>query len=265
MGDPGNTFSWKLFLNEADAIANSPDNNSTIFDLDNSMGWVQGITSSDNNAYIEIYYDETIFANGQTWYLVYAEFSADVCVARRRFDLTVTDNTFYLSLGADFATCNTNHGAVFNWDDIDDNPQPDYIDFTVTMHKGLDFSLNSWEFTVSANMSQMNYSYVSAVALGSSTGGGAVTVTDGGANSIFVSVSGPVNPADQSDEITIRINLTGLVHEDEIIELEITDDTEKARSGTDYEVVTDGNGNGDKTQQITINPLPATTNIAVVD
>ncbi len=282
MGNTGHSYTWHLFDNLADAQANT----NVDYTLTGAETWANTVVTA-GNADIEIKFIDANFNGGQTWYLVYSEWDNTAgtgnCVARRSTQIDIIDNNFYLTLAADGEICNPLAGSVLNWDNIDglglghsgtSTNMPTYVDFTIQMNKAANFVLNTWVFRGTITRLDLNYLLVSVrtttgVLTGTSAGGGSFTITDNGNGTFDVVVNTPTDASVLNDYIVVRANITGLVHEGERVQLDVSGG--EAHSGSvNYGVVTTDNlllpsAPGDRQQLQTIFPLPATPNITLVN
>jgi hypothetical protein len=285
MDTPTNTHQWKIFNDLDNANSDVAEDGTNTFVLDTEP-WKKNDQIIGSDAYIELYFNKTIFTAGQTWYLVYSEFDPNAgtgnCVARRSLALTMVDNSFYLTLGSDQTDCNTLDGQVLNWDDIDwlgldhsgtNTFIPTYVDYSIKMHKAANYTLTDWILDGKVTLLDHNFNCVSARAIdsaasGTSAAGMLFTINQVTDSTFSVTVNGPSAPADPailSDSILLRVYVKGLVYVGERVQLSVTNGV--ARSGTIYTVRTDddvGKGSGDRQQVQTILPLPATQNITCV-
>ena len=273
MGDVANTPTWQL--------TNLTSSLSPIV-LD-AQSWITHAKidragTAEDSAYVTIKFVNTVFnVSDGTWTLIYSEMNGDDCIAKRSFDITPTDNSFYLTLGDDDTNCNALNDQVLNWDDIDwkgqghsgtNTPIPTYVDFTVKMNKAPTFTISSWLFDDTISFLNSNFSYISARAIDSSaTGTSALglsfAITQGSGNKFSVLVNGPSTSV-ASDSIVLRVYISGLIYVGEGVLMTVKNGV--ARSGTNYVTRTDddvGKGSGDRQQVQIILPLPATSNIAI--
>lgn len=277
MGAAANSVTWELRKDNKDNLTGKLDL-STLFSENEK--WMN-IYSEDDYAAIEIKFaSEQGFANDQTWYLVYSEWDGTEgtgnCIAMRSFEIKLEENTFYLSMGDDDDDCNSLHGEVLNWNDINGNDIESYVEFTVQMNRMDDFDMNSWSFSGTISFDQSNYSFIRVRSVGdeltgSSGAGENFTISDDDGSGTFTvsvdaeEVTASEPPAEDNDFITLRVFVSGLVYEGETVTLTVSNG--KAKSGTNYPKETDDNTNkgGDRIQENEIFPLPATSNIAIVN
>jgi hypothetical protein len=280
VGVSANSVTWELREDD-------PENPASTLDLSTLDGggaaWIdiysENVSETDYAA-IEIKFDgDEGFANGQTWYMVYSEWDGTAgsgnCTAVRAFEITISENTFYLSMGDDNDACNSLDGQVLNWNDINSVDIESYVDFTVQMNRQDDFDMNTWSFTGAITFDQSNYDFIRVRSVGNTLPGNSdasevFTITDDGTGTFTVSVDAETvtpsdPPADYTDFITLRVYVSGLVYEGETVILTVSEG--KAFSGANYPKETDDNlsEGGDRIQEQTILPLPATPNIAIVN
>jgi hypothetical protein len=264
MGNTANDVTWELFDNLAEAAD---------YTLNGIQSWATA-AQVGSNAEIEIYFDDAVFTTGQTWYLVYSEMNGSNCVAKRSVTINPVENTFYFSMGADASDCHPLDGEVLNWNDVDDEKPGVNLDFTVTLHKTYNFNIKSYTF--SGTVATTGYTFTGAT-LGT-VGGATLPATDYTIAynttlktfTVTINVS-PLYDGASTDEVTVDIVLqvavAGLVYQGDDVTVALTGGS--ATSGTNYTVLTDVDDpppNPTKQdQQLTILPLPATTNIAILE
>lgn len=235
------------------------------------------LDGTDTYAYIEIKFVDGLFANGDIWTLIYSEWDdtdgSGKCVAKRSVTINPVENTFYFSMGADASDCHPLDGEVLNWNDVDYEKPGVNLDFAVTLHKTYNFNIKSYTF--SGTVATSDYTFT-GVTLGT-VGGDALDASDysittdvgNGTFSVTILDDPPYDSesnADATVNIVLQVAVSGLVYEGDDVTVTLTGGS--ATSGTNYTVVTDVDApppDGTQDQQLTIKPLPATTNIAILD
>lgn len=255
-------YDWYIF--ETEAAANSFTEGTALL---NTLDYVDGIDLVSGTATVEIYYDKEVF-NDTEVFLVFSEYSqlTGVCIARRIFPITIIDNTFYFSAGADLENCHPLEGEVLNWNDYNGQNYEVTYDFTITLHKAGNFNINNYTFEGKISLGDDNYDLVSITVPGSissdlNTANGDFSVTMNNATYI------ENNASEITQDITLEVTVTGLIYESENIIVRLT--RGQAESGLNYTITTNEESpppsGTNRDQQITILPLPATPNIAIVN
>jgi hypothetical protein len=280
MGAAANSVTWELRKDNKDNLTGKLDLSTLFSENEKWMDIYSEDVSGDDYAAIEIKFEDTNFANGETWYLVYSEWDGTEgtgnCIAMRSFEINLEENTFYLSMGDDDDDCNSLHGVVLNWNDINEQAIESYVEFTVQMNRMDDFDMNSWSFSGAISFDQ-DYDFIRVRSVGdeltgSSDAGENFTISDDDGSGTFtvsvdaedITASEP-DPLADNDFITLRVFVSGLVYEGETVTLTVSNG--KAKSGSNYPKETDDNTNKgiDRIQNNEILPLPATSNIAIVN
>ncbi|MDX8337955.1 hypothetical protein SLH46_02095 [Draconibacterium sp. IB214405] len=161
------------------------------------------------------------------------------CSTIRELEVEVISNTFYLNMFSDASACHDSTGLIL----ASGASGPTTLYFTVNLNKDNAWSIDTWEYDFSVSVDGSDYSLSSVkvddgAELG--TGGSYSDISVTGTEStseIAVVIDGPV---------TAGTNVTVTISNGEAIK------------GV---VVTPDNGSGDKTQILTLNPLPNTTDI----
>lgn len=273
MGNSANTVGWKLYKGTI-ANAATPPTDGTSYMLTPSGTQTWAVPAVDgSNAYVDITFADNVFAAADgTWTLIYSEYSVvnGNCVAIRTMQITPEANTFYLTLSADASDCHPLNGEVLNWDAINNTPVEAPQTYTVTMHKSDLFHTKSWEFTATPSFDgPSGYTYSGAgkeAYTGTSSAGNSYTVTYTATTVKVVVVTTTNNTSEET--VSFPVPISGLVYKGVDATISLTEGV--ARSGTTYEVVTNDNLKlpavpPDRSQTITLLPLPATSNIAIVD
>ncbi|MCF8357405.1 MAG: hypothetical protein K9H26_01515 [Prolixibacteraceae bacterium] len=273
MGDAGNTYEWIIYDNEAEAINGTAPDGSDSYELTNALSWVKGRTILEGNAYIEILFDENvnIFSNGATLHLIYAEYSGGACLARRRFDINIIANTFYVTLPANDFTCNSMTGSI--WDNaagvLNIRDEITTVPFTVSMLKADNFTINSWEFTGSFTVTSgsVNNSIHSIMPFAATNGQTSPEGYDweitGDETSFTLTVTVDDAEVFNTDDVTFEVQLIGDITSDYAVQLSIEQSSVKAYSGSSYIVETSDNGSGSYTQTRTLWGIPNTSVVYV--
>ncbi len=160
------------------------------------------------------------------------------CYTQRELDVSVIANTFNLTMSADAEECHDSTGLVLGTG----ASGPTTIYFTANLNKDAGWTIDSWEYdfsvAIAGSYSLVSVSVDSGADLG--TSGNYANNSVSGSNTtseIAVVVSGAVT---SGDDVTVALS-NGF-----------------AIKGT---TTTPDNGTGDKTQVLTINPLPNTSAI----
>lgn len=161
------------------------------------------------------------------------------CSSTRELPVSVIANTFFLSMNADGSECHDLQGQVLEPNATGNTT----LVFTVNLNKDASWAINSWIFDFSVNVSTdftlQSVKVNGGSNLGTSGSYAAQSVTGATATaSIEVVINGPV---ETGAGVTVDVS------------------NGKAIKGT---ISTPDNGTGDKTQVLTVNPLPATSPIS---
>jgi len=255
MGNTANSVSWQLYAGD---LSGSPVAISASYFVPRTVG---------ANAEIEVYFDQTFFSANTTWFVVYNETnSAGSCVARRSIQINPVSNDFFLTVPVGTTTCNSYSGRLWpnTIADISAVSSLNTVDFTVTMNKAIDFPTDGWSFTGVVTMiaGAGNNTLQSSVAIvGNSLRGGTCAVT-GTAASFNLTVTGPADLGETTDEVTVRVSVLGDVTSD--FELQLVVSNGQALSGSsNYVVHTNDNGTGNKQVRMTIFGVPNTPRITI--
>jgi len=218
------------------------------------------------NAEIEIRFVEAIFEASPTWFLVYSETNAaGSCVARRSLQINPVDNNFFLSVAQYDTTCNSYSGRVWpnTVDDISDADSLNTVDFTVTMNKPDNFHTDGWSFDgkVTLVVAGPNTLQNGMNILATSLRGGACSFT-GNSGNFHLSVNGPVDLDQTTDEVTITVEVLGDVTSDFEVQL-IISNGEAFSGSSSYTVTTTDNGSGNKQIRKYILGIPNTSLISI--
>ena len=256
----GSSYDWTLYPTSADAIAET--NGISL----SAQGWVS-LSDDGSTASIEIKFVDATFDALETWYLVYAEYSDDVCIARRSSQIDIAANSFFLDVDAGTYACNSFTNTV--WDNGDGSlntpEQISTVQFTINMNKASDFATDGWSCSGSLAFQTSNsYDFAATIftiTSGSSTAG-TWNLTDNGGGSFDLDVTAD-GDGDTSDAVTITVQVEGEITED--FELRLTISGGQAESGDPgtYVVVTDDNGTGTKISDQTVFGIPNTSEISL--
>jgi hypothetical protein len=275
MGNSTNTVTWELQNGSGPITAVT---NSSTYGGETYINIATEPEGSDTYAYIEIKFLDGLFDNGDTWTLIYSEWNGTVgsgnCEAKRSVTINPVENTFYFSMGADASDCHPLRGEVLNWNDVDTETPGVNLDFTVTLHKTYNFNIKSYTF--SGTVATTDYTFT-GVTLGL-VGGATLPATDytigyNTTNKTFaVTINVPplydgARTDDATVNIVLQVAVAGLVYQGDEVTVALTGGS--ATSGTNYTVNTDVEDpppiGTNLDQELTILPLPATSNIAVLD
>lgn len=244
------------------------------YDLEDSgnSSWatLSAATVNGGAEIVSIFFDREKFTTGD-WYLQCSEFQdidgTKQCVSAREFKITITENTFYLTLGDDGSVKNSQHEVEHKFDEVDadDNKYSTTINnssaswYSVTMHKADNFKPDSWSFTAT-----FDQTVTPANSCAATVSEGSVSVSDAptaGDNSYTITVTGPFT----SNEVTVSFSVTfnEPVHKDVAPKLTVTNGlamvngspvAETKDNITQYPV--SPATPGDREQQITVLALP---------
>ena len=267
VGDIANTHIWVL----------ADENEAPVDTIDISDPRVTNLdvaTASGGNEDISIKFLNSYYSGDTTIYLQYyelADFGGGVeCVSARKLKINITENTFYFELAVDDTTCNSQSGVVHTYESMDTETFETTVDLTVTMNKESDFVIASWNFDMTLQLVNTDYTF-SSYNVTSDAGGGTVTIDDSSPGYSFsnsggtlgVSVSGPANPNDTQVVLTISVTIEGEAWQGDGIKLSISNGV--AVSNTTPPVYTDDNVliDSDREQQLTVLSIPLLSNITI--
>jgi hypothetical protein len=244
---------------------------------DDGLDWFEVITTAPGDGefeQVEIYFDRDIFSEG-TYYLQYFEYedhgSGKICISARQFEITVTENTFYLLTGANGNQCNAESGKVHTYEQVDNDTGTDLfsttVSYTVTMNKGEDYSPDNFSFDAAFDETVTNFE-----ASVTTTDGGTASFTEdaGGYTVSVVPGNGGSDPFLDEVEVTLSVTFNLPVLDVHTPELSVSNG-QAVKDGTpqsityDNETVYPVSDPGDREQIITINDIPATRNIGFGD
>ena len=276
IGNSSNNYRWDMVN-----LANTADTINLANKSGDIASYVNAALAGTNND-ISVYFgDANGFTVGQTWELLYREYSPSApgnCVAARKFTITIEANEFFISLAANDAVCKSESGAVHNWDDVDNENFNTIFQYTVTLHKAANHTLTGWAFDGVVSLSPVNHSFVSYTISVDAAEQGTATLVDtptalDGAFRVVASPSS-LNPATTTSfPVIVTVTVSGLLHNGFAATLNLTGG--QATSGSTNAILTDDNTDRpnvlrdgvsdallqDRAQVITVNPLPATNNI----
>lgn len=208
--------------------------------INNTLTWsISGggiINGATNGTSLSVTWGSTTGA--QT--ITFTEYDPNTsCSTQRTLDVTVISNTFYLTMGADNEECHDLSGTVL----AEGASGNTTVYFDVNLNKDSGWDIDSWKYDFSVAITNTNYSLQSVKVDGGADLGASGTYSNqtvlgtSGTSQIEVVLNGPV-----TEGTPVTVNLSSGV----------------AIKGT---TTTPDNGTGDKTQEITINPLPDTSEI----
>jgi len=236
---------------------------------------------------VRILFDRAFFtpAKGNNWQLRYYEYLAHdegpdhfECVAARQFNLTLSDNSFWLEVSttetdrmglAGMQIYNTENTEINNYNDL---VAPHLfitpVNYTVTMHKNDDFDPSYWQFT--ANFASPVHSFSATVH--TENGGNAITTIVAAGSEYTVTVTPPVgfNLSEVRVNLSVEYEHDVLADQDRnlVVDEGVAVYTYPVSTPQPPDIVTDDNisefpvGNvGNRTQAITILAIPSTRNI----
>jgi hypothetical protein len=230
---PGNSYNWTVFMANGDPVLVSPAVNADVTLGSNGgaeieITWLKANVTGVNNNYI-VQLEET---------------DANTCSTIRRFDVVVSGNTFDILIADLAATCSDASGTIITDEILGTTTKT----FTIDMKTQADMSTGTpftpdWEFNYSitstngdlVNVTVDDNASISGNTLANKTAAGKVTV----------------NNDDYSIEFTIEFNNTWDMGD--LVTVVLSNGKELS-----YNTLDDPNAN---TGSVTINALPATTNI----
>jgi len=266
-GSTSNTYQWRIFSSLADATSNPTGGTP----LNGGVGqdWVV-LSTPGTESRVAIHFVDAEFAPS-TMYLVYAEYSGAICVARRVMELNIEANSFYedLPFSGNGNGCNSFTDRV--WDNVDDDlsliSDVTEVTFTVYMHKAdVDFYIDNWQFdgTLTVTGANLHTSVFPANTGGSDQGSWTIndspTLNDG---EFHITVAIPENASFDTDYLTFTVNVMGVITEDFDIELTISNGIAESGSVSTFVSVTPDNGSGNKSVTRTIYGIPNTSLVTV--
>lgn len=293
IGDVNNIRVWTIFNGTAETTIL---NTSSSPDVQVAWATILGTGSAAGQAGtgyhgVLIYFDHTFFTTNN-WELRYYEYlehdgegaqtgTTYECVAARQFNLTLSDNSFWLEVSttesddlgsvAGLQIYNTEHNQVNDYTDLEaPNLFITPVNYTVTMHKNADFEPSYWEFT--ANFASPVHSLTATVF---TANGGTITQTEVTSGSEY---SLRITPPVGFNESVVRVNLSVEYEHDVLTDaaraLDVTNGiaviTYPSATPQPPNTVTDDNivvypefpgTPGYRTQAITILAIPSTRNI----
>lgn len=272
MGNAANNYEWDI------TQLGSSDTTKLVTKVGGELvTWVDNAISSSNND-ISVFFGNTDFTAGQTWELLYREYSSGgTCIAARKFTITLTENNFFLTLAANDTLCKPQTGNQYSWDEVDNEVFNATLVYRVTLHKEAGHTLNSWSFDADIDLNPANHNYVSyTVAVVPVTEGTAVItdtpVTLDGQFSVEVSALTTANLTEVSVDVSVQ--LSGLLHDGIAATLNLLNG--EAVSGNVGTIITNDNlgrptaaapdnvadaALRDRLQVIVLAPIPATRDI----
>ncbi len=161
------------------------------------------------------------------------------CSTKRELPISIIANTFYLTMNADGSECHDLSGTILGVDAIGNTN----LLFTVNLNKDSDWAIDNWKFDFTVNVSS-GYTLQSV-----KLNAGAELGTSG-------------NYSDQSVPGTLATSIILVVingHVETGATVTVALSNGKAVKGT---TTTPDNGTGDKNQELTVDPLPATSAIS---
>jgi hypothetical protein len=195
-------------------------------------------TTNDAATLVIIWADS--WADAATSYKVqFSETKADAsgCISLRSIDVTVQSNAFFLAAGVDGDACHDENGQIL----ATGASAATTVDFAVILdNPTFLLNLTTWEFDLTFGL----------------VGSYSITEVKVGANVIAAPYTG-ISIAGTEENVTVSVKITGAVETPETVTMTVSNG--KAIKGT---TVTPDNTNGTNYDQaLTINALPATTNI----
>jgi hypothetical protein len=285
IGKADNNKEW-VVTDKDDGNPNTPYTITDATQATDAIDWFEIIpaTTDGGTEQVNITFDRDVFAPGgtltTTWYLQYYEYDeTNACISAREFVLTVGENEFYLTVGADDAQCNDRSGLVHTYAQVDNDPvgtdlYATEVTYTVTMHKEGDYDPDSWRFDASffEDITLSNSITPTAFAATVSTvDGGSASFAGSGPYTVTVI---PPPSADFPDEVevTLTVSFENPVLADVTPTLTVSNGS-ATKNGTPPAVTYDNEDiypydpvdpllvPGDREQVVTIYELPATRDI----
>lgn len=231
---------------------------------------------------VKIFFDNAFFTT-DNWQLQYYEYlehdnGTYECVSARSFDITLSENTFWLLVGTDetdqasgtgyegIQVYNSQHTLVHTITDLED---PDdlfntTVNYTVTMNKGVDFEPTYWQFN--ANFAEEVQSFSATV---STTNGGTAATTIGTQGEEYTVKVIPESTFNLSEvKVTITVQYRHNVLDNVVRNLVVTEGVAVVEKSEAPDAITDDNittyppgSVGNRTQAITILAIPSTQDI----
>lgn len=158
------------------------------------------------------------------------------CATLRQYSVTVIDNSFFLIAGADGTECHDENGNILT----EGETKATVVAFDVTID-ATTFALpvDSWNFDFTLGL-----------------GNAAYTITEVKVDGVVVPDYDDISVDGGKNTVPILVTLSGPVTTGEIVTLTVSGGEIVIGTATTLD-----NDSGDKVQVLTINPLPATTNI----
>ena len=254
----GDTYEWNIYASEDDA---NNETGATLLQGPLSIGGAASIS-------IDIYFDGASYSANSSYFLVYSEFSSGSCTARRKMQIDVVANTFYIDAVQvpddcfDFTPEETTFDNSV--EDISALIRTVTVNFPVNMHKGDDdFYMGRW--VVEGNISRTfgNYNFITnalSVATGDVSSG--TPVLTGDETGFTLTVTTPDDADFTTDEMIISVQLEGHITSDLVLTLTLTDASGYAY-GPNNISVTEDNRDGHYMSVITKWGIPNTSPIDV--
>lgn len=219
----GTSYAWQIYPTETDAN----DATNLLYTLTDDLAWAN-VSDDGTDVTLDILFDDGVgFAPG-TYFLVYAEYSAASCIARRILPITVSANNMSIVAGpSGDPDCNSLTGTL--WDnsieDISSVNSTITVDFTVSLQdvSGTSFSVDGWQITGSFTLVSGGFTFTSFVVSANSSMGGDCTFT-GDEDGFTLSIDN-LSVADVDEDIaTITVTLQGDATSDLEIDMDIDSD-----------------------------------------
>ncbi|MDE5423133.1 hypothetical protein L3073_13015 [Ancylomarina sp. DW003] len=234
VAQPGNSYSWAVFMENGDPVVVSPTANADV------------VLGTNGGAEFEITWLKANLPANAKYIVQLTETDANTCSTIRQFDVDVSGNVFDILITDLTASCSDASGTIIN--SANDNLGTTSKTFTIDMKTQADMSTGTpftpdWEFNYTITSTNGNLVNVSVDDNAAISGN---TIVDKDASGKVT-----VNNNDYSIEFTVEFNNTWNMGD--LVTVVLSNGKELS-----YNTLDDPNAN---TGSVTINALPATTNI----
>lgn len=271
--DSEHTYQVKIGLagnNKRWVVTNNIDSDTITIDNEDDYDWFDIEPALTDGAYekVTILFDHTVFSAG-TWYLRYFEDQlqsdgSTECTSAREFVITVGENKFYLSTGADYSRCNAESGVAHAYTAVDNESFPTDVAYTVTMHKESDYIPNNWSFKAAFDQTVLFFS----VAVTSTDGGTASYTLSSGIYTVTV-IPPALGQFPDEVEVTLTARFSNPVLTPTTPVITVTDGKAVKNGSPAATTYDDTYGHPDdapaladtREQEVTLNPVPDTRDI----
>ena len=227
--------------------------------------WASIAAVSGGKQRIAIFFDRTVFTT-DNWNLQYFEYDmvagVERCTSARQFAITLVNNSFYLALNDDFATCNSQSGQPHTYEEVDTESFNTTVTYTVTMTKEDAFKPTFWKFA--AHFSQN----VQSITVNSTTTNpGTISYTPATVPGTDYTIQvNPVVASPASVVLNIEVQFSNPIHAAVTPTLTVSNGLAVVQNPPNPDMNTQDNitvvdGDPVRTQIITINAIPESRNI----